>query len=508
MSELVILPLLIPLLTAASALIRLRKLRRAVVRMGLILNLGICLILLASEQTGIPLASQIGGRPAPFGITLIVDSFSGVMLVISAVIALAVAIFAQATIDINRERFEFFPLLALLVAGINFAFLTGDVFTLYVAFEVMLMASFVLLTLGGERGQIEGGLKYVTLNLISSTVFLIAAALTYAVGGTLNMATLAERFANVDSPGISTVLAALYFIAFGIKAGMFPLFFWLPASYHTPPVAVTALFGGLLTKVGIYSMWRVIGLIFPNDVQYLQPLILAIAAATMITGVLGAIAQTDFRRLLSFHIVSQIGYLIMAFGLFTVDAMAAGVFFVVHVILAKTALFLVSGIVHDTDGTYKLKRLGGVLKAQPSVAMLFLLAALSLAGIPPLAGFWAKLALIRAGLAEGQYLIVAIAIGTSVLTLFSMVKIWNEVFWKKPKPEYHLPPNEPNEAKLLHPVRHRRLIVWPTAVLVALCVIIGVLAEPMIGLATRAATDITMPEHYITTVLPERGAAE
>lgn len=508
MNELVILPLLIPLLTAASALIRLRNLRRAVVRMGLILNLGICLILLVSEQTGTSMASQMGGRPAPFGITLVVDAFSGVMLVITAVVSLAVAIFAQATIDINRERFEFFPLLALLVTGINFAFLTGDVFTLYVAFEVMLMASFVLLTLGGERGQLEGGLKYVTLNLISSTVFLIAAALTYAVGGTLNMAALAERFAHTDSPGITTVLAALYFIAFGIKAGMFPLFFWLPASYHTPPVAVTALFGGLLTKVGIYSMWRVIGLIFPNDIQYLQPVILALAAATMITGVLGAIAQTDFRRLLSFHIVSQIGYLIMAFGLFTVDAMAAGVFFVVHVILAKTALFLVSGIVHDTEGTYKLKKLGGLVKSQPNIALLFLLAALSLAGIPPLAGFWAKLALIRAGLAEGQYLIVAIAIGTSVLTLFSMVKIWNEVFWKKAKPEDELPPDDPNDAKFQNPQRHRRLIVWPTAALVALCVLIGVLAEPMIELANRAAADITIPDRYITTVLPAEGDGE
>ncbi len=508
MTELIVLPLLIPLLTGGSALIRRRNLRRAVVRVGLLLNLAVCLILLAHEQIVGPLVSQMAGRPAPFGISLVIDPLSGIMLVITAVIALVVAVFAQATIDINRERFEFFPLMALLVMGINFAFLTGDVFTLYVAFEVMLMASFVLLTLGGERGQLEGGLKYVALNLISSTVFLIAAALTYTVGGTLNMAELAVRFSSTDSPGITTVLAALYLIAFGIKAGMFPLFFWLPASYHTPPVAVTALFGGLLTKVGIYSMWRVIGLIFPHDVAYLQPVILALAAATMIVGVLGAIAQTDFRRLLSFHIVSQIGYLIMAFGLFTVDAMTAGVFFMVHVILAKTALFLVSGIVHDTEGTYQLKKLGGMQKSHPGVALLFLIAALSLAGIPPLAGFWAKLALIRAGLEAEQYLLVAIAIGTSFLTLFSMVKIWNEVFWKKAKPPATKPSPEPKDNREIDLARHRRLIVWPTAALVGLIVLIGVLAEPMYTLAANAAGEIVDPGAYTSAVLNPDGGGE
>jgi multicomponent Na+:H+ antiporter subunit D len=506
MNELVILPLIIPLLTGAAALIRYRDARRAAVRIGLLLNLAVCILLLIGEQTDGTLVSQMAGRPAPFGISLVIDPLSGIMLVITAVIALAVTVYAQATIDVNRERFEFFPLIALLVMGINFAFLTGDIFTLYVAFEVMLMASFVLLTLGGERGQIEGGLKYVALNLISSTVFLIAAALTYTVGGTLNMAELAQRFAATDSPGITTVLAVLYLVAFGIKAGMFPLFFWLPASYHTPPVAVTALFGGLLTKVGIYSMWRVIGLIFPNDVAFLQPVILALAAATMIAGVLGAIAQTDFRRLLSFHIVSQIGYLIMAFGLFTTDAMTAGVFFMVHVILSKTALFLVSGIVYDTEGTYQLKKLGGIQKAYPGVALLFLVAALSLAGIPPLAGFWAKLALIRAGLEAQQYLMVAIAIGTSVLTLFSMVKIWNEVFWKKAKPHEHKVTREPRD--LVNPVKHRRLIVWPTVALVGLIVAVGLLAEPVYTLAERAAGDIVDPGAYISSVLNPDGGGE
>lgn len=500
-SSLVVLPVLIPLLTSVGALIRNRMARRLFVLAGLTLNLVACLALLWQAQGDGALVTQTAGHPAPFGISLVVDSLSGIMLVITAIVSLAVGIYSQATIDINRERFAYYPLVALLVLGINFAFLTGDVFTLYVSFEVMLMASFVLLTLGGERGQIGGGLKYVTLNLISSTIFLIAAAMTYAVAGTLNMAELSQRLAGLESPGITTVLAMLYLVAFGIKAGMFPLFFWLPASYHTPPIAVTALFGGLLTKVGIYSMWRVVGLLFPQDLVYLQPLLFVLAGATMLTGVLGAIAQNDVRRLLSFHIVSQIGYLIMGLGLFGVAGISASVYFVVHVILAKTALFLISGIAYETEGTYRLKYLGGLQGARPFLAFLFLCAALSLAGIPPLPGFWGKLALIQAGLEAGQYAIIAVALITSLLTLFSMVKIWNEAFWKAP-PAMPAPPPQPERRQV------GNALYAPTVALVALIILMGVLAEPMVRLSRRAAEGLVQPERYTGAVLVDGSAGE
>src|SRR5690606_19417091 len=343
----------------------------------------------------------------------------------------AITLYSLGTIDANRERFAYYPLLAFLLMGINFSFLSGDLFTLYVAFEVMLMSSFVLLTLGGERPQLGGGIKYVTLNLISSTIFLIAAGLTYAVAGTLNMADLTNRLSELSAPGITTLLAGLFLIAFGIKAAIFPLFFWLPEAYHTPPIAITALFGGILTKVGIYSMWRILVMIFPQDLAYLQPLILTIAALTMIVGVLGAIAQSEMRRLLSFHIISQIGYLMMGMGLLTTVSLTGAVFFVVHVILAKTALFLVGGITYKLQGSYQLKKMGGFQVSHPWLAVLFLLAALSLAGVPPLPGFWAKMILIQAGLESQQYGVVAVALIVSILTLFSMTKIWHEVFWKK-----------------------------------------------------------------------------
>jgi len=325
-------------------------------------------------------------------------------------------------------------------------------------------------------------------------MLLLAIGSLYVGYGTLNMADLARQLSLVGQPGLVTALALLFLVAFGIKAAIFPLFFWLPASYHTPPVAVSAIFAGLLTKVGVYALVRVFTLLFVQDVGYTHTLILVIAGLTMVTGVLGAVAQSEFRRLLSFHIVSQIGYLLMGLGLFNPAALAGTVFFMAHVILAKSALFLVSGVVHRLQGTYELKKLGGLYRAYPGLTILFLIPALSLAGIPPLSGFFAKLALVKAGLETQQYLIVATALGVSLLTLFSMTKIWAEVFWKSaarsPQPAVPRPPPA--------------ALILPIVVLAMLTVAMGLAAGPLITLATRAAEQLLNPADYIQVVLGGR----
>jgi multicomponent Na+:H+ antiporter subunit D len=489
----IILPLIVPLLTGISALFRYREIRRSAVMLGGFINMMASLFILFQVWDGAVFVSQMGFHPAPYGISIVADPLSAILLAVTGVIAFAIIVYSHGTIDANRERFAYYPLMAFLLMGINFSFLSGDLFTLYVAFEVMLMSSFVLLTLGGERQQLAGGMKYVTLNLISSTIFLIAAGLTYAVAGTLNMAELAQRLSDLPAPGITTLLAGLFLIAFGIKAAIFPLFFWLPESYHTPPIAITSLFGGILTKVGIYSMWRILIMIFPQDLAYLQSFILTIAALTMITGVLGAIAQTEIRRLLSFHIVSQIGYLMMGMGLLTIDGLTGAVFFMVHVIIAKTVLFLIGGIIHKVQGSYKLKELGGFQKSQPLLAVLFLLAALSLAGIPPLPGFWAKLILIQAGLEAQQYGIVAVALCVSILTLFSMTKIWHEVFWKPSKLET-VTEHKPASLEL-------RWLIAPTVLITCFIVLLGLFAEPVYQVSRQAAFAVLEPDAYIESVL-------
>ncbi len=489
------LPLIIPLLAAILCVLARRSVRaqRAI---GLTGALALFLVgggLLLEVWRNGTLAAQMDNWPAPFGVTFVADLFSASMVLLTGTIALAVASYSLFSLDPERERFGYHALFHFLLVGACGAFLTGDLFNLYVWFEVMLVSSFVLMALGGGRAQMAGAIKYVTLNLVSSALFLAALGLLYGTMGTLNMADLAAKLLALDDGlpvGMITALAVLFLAAFGIKAAIFPLFFWLPASYHTPPVEVSALFAGLLTKIGAYSLVRIFSLIFVHDTDFTHNLLLILAGLTMLTGVLGAVAQYDMRRLLSFHIISQIGYLLMGLGLLTQLSLAGVVVFIVHVSLAKTALFLVSGIISRTRGTYDLRRLGGLYRTQPALAALFLLPALSLAGLPPLSGFFGKLTLIEAGLAARSPVIVALALGVSLLTLFSMMKIWTEAFWK-PDPSGVEAPRLPSRAGWM----------IPTAFLSGLTLVIGLGAGPVMTVALRAGAQLAHPGSYILAVL-------
>ncbi|MDZ7343600.1 MAG: Na+/H+ antiporter subunit D [candidate division KSB1 bacterium] len=497
---LIVLPILIPLLTAAVSILAWKS-RRVQRGLGLV---GTAALLVAGlqllrvvQQEGIQ-AARMGNWPAPFGITLVADLFSAIMVVLAGLMGFAVAIYSLVNVDKPRESFGYYPLLHILLMGVCGAFITGDIFNLYVWFEVMLIASFVLLALGGERAQLEGAIKYVTLNLISSAIFLAAVGILYGAAGTLNMADLAHQLNAVQHFGLVTTLAMLFLVAFGIKAAVFPLFFWLPASYHTPPVAVSAIFAGLLTKVGVYALIRVFTLLFVQDVSFTHNLILIIAGLTMVTGVLGAAAQNEIRRILSFHIVSQIGYMIMGLGLFSPLAIAGSVFYIAHHIIVKTNLFLIGGLVHRLQGTSQLKESGGLYRRHPLVAILFLIPALSLAGIPPLSGFWAKLTLVQAGLELKQYAIVITSLAVSLLTLFSMNKIWTEAFWKK-KPE----PSQGVSAPTAQPLSFGVALLYhiPIVMLALLTLAIGLSAEPIFVLAQQAAAQLLDPAAYIEAVL-------
>lgn len=374
--------------------------------------------------------------------------------------------------------------------GVNGAFLTGDVFNLYVWFEVMILASFVLLTMGGSRKQMYGGMKYMTMNLVSSMIFLAGIGVLYGQAGTLNMADLAVKIREAGPTSMLSVSAMLFFIAFGIKAALFPFFFWLPASYYTPPVAITALFSGLMTKVGMYAMIRFFTLIFVHDRELWQPLILAVGGLTMVIGVLTAASQYDMRRILSFHIISQIGYMVMGLGLFTVAGVAGAIYFVAHNIITKTNTFLVAGIVNHIKGTFDLKALGGLYKSYPFIAILMFIPAMGLAGIPPLSGFFGKLLLIIAGIESEQYVITGVAVWVSLITLFSMIKIWNEGFWKKQ-------PGKDAGEKVSVPFT----MLLPVIILALMTIGMGVFAETFIEISTRAGEQLITPNEYIQAVL-------
>jgi multicomponent Na+:H+ antiporter subunit D len=499
MSVLVVLPLVVPLGTAIACLFarRRRRLRRGLSVTGAALLLAVATALLYRVSSEGIQVMRAGGWPAPFGITLVADLLAAIMVLLTGITGLAVAVYSLGSVGERRESHGFHVLYHVLLMGVCGAFLTGDLFNLYVSFEVMLMASFVLLALGGERAQLEGSVKYVTLNLLSSAIFLAAVGVLYGIAGTLNMADLARATSFGLAPNLVTVLAVLFLVAFGIKAALFPFFFWLPASYHTPPVAVSAVFAGLLTKVGVYALIRAFTLIFTGDTAFTHSLILWAAALTMVTGVLGAAAQMEFRRVLSFHIVSQIGYMVMGLGLLTPLGLAGSVFYLMHHIIVKTNLFLVGGIVRHLGGSDSLKSLGGLYRSHPGLALVFLVPALSLAGIPPLSGFWGKMVLVKAGLEKEAWGITAVALVVSLITLYSMTKLWNEAFWK-PRPDGTS--GRPPEAASVP-----ASLVGPVLALAALTVAVGFGAGPVFDLAARAADQLADPSQYIAAVLGPGG---
>ncbi|SDZ01262.1 multisubunit sodium/proton antiporter, MrpD subunit [Jannaschia faecimaris] len=444
-------------------------------------------------------AAQMGTWAAPFGITLVADTLSAVMVVITGITALAVSIYAVSDVTEEMERVGYHALFQVLIAGVTGAFLTGDLFNLYVWFEVMLIASFGLLVMGGKRAQIDAGIKYVTLNLISTILFLSGIGLLYGVTGTLNMADLHYKIQDAD-PGLVSVIATMFLVGFGIKSAVFPLFFWLPAAYHTPAFSVSAVFAGLLTKVGVYALMRMFTLVFTQDIGWTHGLMLWVAVATMITGVLGAAAQTDFRRILSFHIVSQIGYMVLGLALFTPLAVTGAVFYLVHHIIVKANLFLVAGVANRIAGSTDIDHIGGLYKGAPLLAFLFLIPAFSLAGFPPLSGFWAKYVLVKASLDMELWLVAAAALAVGLMTIYSMTKIWGRAFWKS-----HPGGAVPTLASL--PAADRFVLLAPIAGLAALTVVIGLFPESFVQLATRAAEDLLNPTAYLTAVLgaPEVG---
>ena len=366
---------------------------------------------------------------APFGIVFVADTLSTTLVLLTSIAALAVSIFSATGVGRARMLFGYFPIFHFLIMGLNGAFLTGDIFNLYVWFEVVIISSFVLLTLGGRKAQLEGAVKYMAMNILASTFFLTGIGILYGITGTLNMADLALKIPKVQDQSIVNLTSMFFLLGFGIKSAVFPLYFWLPSSYHTPPSAVAATFGGLLTKVGLYALFRVFTLMFvPNE--FIKTVFIIMAIMTILTGAFGAIIKNNIRRLFSYLIVCHIGFIIGGLGLYTKLALLGAIFYLIHDIIIKTNLFLIAGLIRQLRGTMNMTKLGGIYAEYPKLSLLIALVLFSLAGIPPLSGFWPKIYLIEAAFAsENYFFIVSIILG-SFITLYVLAKLWAEVFWK------------------------------------------------------------------------------
>ncbi|MGE0361407.1 MAG: proton-conducting transporter membrane subunit [Vicinamibacterales bacterium] len=487
-----VLPILVPLSTAAVLMLAPPRplLQRWISLVGSVLLLVSAIALFVRvEAAGIQVL-HVGDWTAPFGITIVADLLAALLVVAVGVVGVAVTGVAFAGVDPRREAFGYHPLIQILLMGVAGAFLTGDLFNLYVWFEVMLVASFVLMALHRTGAQVEAAFKYVTINLVASSIFLTALGLLYGAAGTLNMADLARVWPSMTSPGIDAVLAVLFLIAFSIKAGLFPLFFWLPASYHTPPAAIGAAFAGLLTKVGVYALVRTFTLLFQDARAELFALLLAMSAATMAIGLVAAMRERDFRRILSFNLVGHIGYTTASLALLTPAALAGAIFYVLHHIVVITNLFLVSGVLLRLRRTTDMSRLGGLSRSQPLFAGLAMIPVFSLAGVPPLSGFLGKLAILNGTFAAGAYWLGGLVLAVGLLTLLSMARTWADGFWR--------------------PAGDARDMMAPGAPLLvaigalsAVTIAMTIWAEPLFDLTSRSAEQLLRRDDYVRAVLGE-----
>lgn len=524
------LPVLVPMLAAAVTLLAGRKprLQRGIAVLALLVVLVVSAMLVYLADRDGTIALQVGGwgptEPGmgPLGITLVVDRLSALMLVVSSIVLLAVVFYAigQGIRDGDGRQpvSIFLPTYLVLSAGVFMAFLAGDLFNLFVGFEVLLNASFVLLTIGASRERVRAGISYVMVSMVSSLVFLFGIALVYATTGTLNMAELSVRLDGV-SEGTRTALFAVLLVAFGIKAAVFPLSTWLPDSYPTAPAPVTAVFAGLLTKVGVYAIIRAHSLLFPGGAM--DNVLLVAGLATMLMGILGAIAQSDIKRLLSFTLVSHIGYMVFGIALSTQLGMSGAIYYVAHHILVQTTLFLVVGLIERQAGASTLERLGGLAAASPVLAFVFVVPALNLGGIPPFSGFIGKVALLEAGSESGSvlaWMLVAGSVITSLLTLYVIARVWTKAFWRSRKdaPEGHLSggaptvllddPEDSVDIEFVDRDDVGRMpigMLIPTGALIAVGLALTVAAGPIFAYSDRAAAEVLDRGQYISAVLGE-----
>ncbi|HEX6148478.1 Na+/H+ antiporter subunit D [Nocardioides sp.] len=557
MTWLVPLPVILPLLGAGLTLMlgRRPRLQRAVSTTVLSAGVVVAATLVYETDRNGPQVLWIGAWREPLGISLVADRLSALMLLVSTVVTLAVLVYSIGQGMTGNERDTpltiYHPTFLVLAAGVSNAFLAGDLFNLFVSFEMLLFASYVLLTLGGTGARIRAGTIYVIVNVVSSMLFLISIAAVYSATGSLNLAQLAVRIDSLPSE-LSLVLQLLLLTTFSIKAAVFPLSFWLPDSYPTAPAPVTAVFAGLLTKVGVYAIIRSQTLLFPESP--LTDLLLWASLLTLVIGILGAVAQTDIKRMLSFTLVSHIGYMLFGIALGTATGYAGAVFYVAHHITIQTTLFLVLGLVERRGGSTSLIRLGGLARLSPVIAVLFFVPAMNLAGIPPMSGFLGKVSLAQAGIDVGSplaYGVVAAGMLTSLLTLYAVAKAWNLAFWRTPEQAHEMArtlsdrqlpgaleviehrdhvhigsgtfgSRDTDEARSildeddgsnqdLHqlsrqgllPTRLPRTMVGATGGLVAVSLSLTVVAGPLFGFTQQAADDLLDRDVYIDAVLPE-----
>ncbi|WP_031513336.1 Na+/H+ antiporter subunit D [Desulfofalx alkaliphila] len=492
MNNLVILPIILPIIGGMLMVILREYLWfHRLLTLAVTLAIGAVSILLMEQIKidGIQ-TLQLGGWAAPFGISLVADMFAILLVLVTAIVTFCCVLYAFSSIGIERERHYFYPLCLFLIAGVNGSFLTGDIFNLFVCFEVMLVASYVLISLGGEKIQLNESIKYVLINMISSFLFLVAIASLYAITGTINLAHLSVRIAEVGQGGLITTVAFLFLIVFSLKAGLF-LYYWLPGSYSAPPAAISAIFAALLTKVGIYAIIRTFSLIFYHQPEVTHLFIGVLAAATMVLGAIGAVAYWDIKKIITYTVVVGVGFILAGFASFTMAGMTGALYYLIHDMIVKALLFLSAGATIHLSGTSKIREMSGFIRLHPRLGWMFFIAALSLSGIPPLSGFLGKVFITEGTFQADYFWLGAIGLFTSLMVLYAVMKIFMNVFWGYTN----------YTAETLKGTAKGLLL--PIGILTGLTIALGLGAEGIHEYVDLAVTGLMEQNMYIEAVLGE-----
>jgi multicomponent Na+:H+ antiporter subunit D len=490
MNNVVILPILIPLITGMILVIFRKNIPfQRLLSILAILAMGVVAVfLMVQVRTEGIQTLQLGGWKAPFGISMVADMFSALLLLATSIVAFCCLFYAFRSIGKEREMHYFYPLVLFLITGVNGSFLTGDLFNLYVCFEVMLISSYVLISLGGTKIQLRESVKYILVNIISSFLFLVAIAYLYAITGTLNLAHLSVRVAEAGQGGLLTTVAILFLIVFSLKAALF-LFFWLPGSYSAPPTAIAALFAAILTKVGIYAIFRMFTLVFYHEPQITHLVIGILGALTMVLGAIGAVAYWDIKKILAYNVMIGVGFIIAGLASNTSEGMTGSIYYLLHDIILKALIFLLGGTMIRLTGTSKLKEISGLIRTHPYLGWMFFIAALSLSGIPPLSGFLGKVFVTQGTFEAGYYWLGAIGLITSLMILYSVMKIFMNGFWGE---TYLSEEMEKGTTKGL---------MFPMGFLTVITVALGLGAEGVHAYVEIAVEGLMDPNLYIEAVL-------
>ena len=496
MNNFLLLPILIPFFFGMILMFGQKNIRyqRITTLLGLVLSIICAFALVGNVYRNGPQIVTLGNWPAPFGITMVSDLLSALLVLTTVVISFFIVWYGFKSIGIKREQFFYYPGIMFIITGVNGAFTTGDIFNLFVFFEVLLMASYLLIVLGGEKAQLRESIKYILVNVISSAFFVITVAFLYSVIGTLNMADISVKIGEIQQPGIVTVIAVLFLLVFGMKAAIFPLYFWLPSSYGAAPIPVLALFGALLTKVGVYAITRTYTLFFTHDLAFTHELLLILSIVTIIAGCIGALAHFDVKQIIIYNIVIAVGVILFGFAQMNEIAIKGAIFYLIHDMIIKAALFMLIGIVIYITGTSNLRKMGGLMKTYPTLGWFYLIAALGLVGVPPLSGFVGKLLIVKGGFEAGNTWSSIFILASSIIVLLSVMRIFIYAFW-----------GEQGQIAKNFNISIYRGLLFPTMLLIVISIFYGVGTEwitPYIGDAAKVLMD---PSIYVDAVMKGGG---